>query len=222
MDCVVMDMKNVCKSYCENGLKTDVLKNISLQIKKGEFVAITGSSGAGKSTLMNIMGCLDTIDSGCFRINGKNVSSMSEKCRAYIRNRDIGFVFQGFNLIPALTAEENVMLPLLYRKNITSAERKYLARQALSAVGLSNRIHYKPYELSGGQQQRVAIARAIASKPPIILADEPTGSLDKNSGELVLDSLLKLNMSGRTVIIVTHDRNIAVRANRQIIISSAQ
>ena len=192
-----------------------MLKNISLTINDGEFVAVTGSSGSGKSTLMNIIGCLDTPDSGAYRLCGKNVASMSEKSRAAVRNREIGFIFQGFNLIPALTAEENVMLPLMYRR-MNAAMRRSLAQKALKAVGLSHRVDHKPYELSGGQQQRVAIARAIAAKPPVILADEPTGSLDRASGEVVLEALLRLNETGRTVILVTHDPFVSSAAQREI------
>ena len=217
----LIEIKNLNKYYSGAGKPVHVLKSISLNIDKGEFVAVTGSSGSGKSTLMNIIGCLDKPDSGTFRINGKNVTSMSEKSLAVIRNRDIGFIFQGFNLIPALTAEENVQLPLMYR-GVPQSERRELARKALKLVGLSNRTSHKPYQLSGGQQQRVAIARAIAACPPVILADEPTGSLDAASGELVLSALLHLHESGRTVILVTHDPKIASAAKRRITIADGK
>ncbi len=217
----IIELKNINKYYKSrsgHGESVHVLKNVSLSIKKGELAAITGSSGSGKSTLMNIIGCLDKPNGGSYRLNGKNVLMMSEKSRSAVRNRDIGFIFQGFNLIPALTAEENVMLPLLYRR-MSAKERERLARQSLKTVGLSHRADHKPYELSGGQQQRVAIARAIAAKPPMILADEPTGNLDRTSGEIVLEALLKLNASGRTVIIITHDPYVASLAGRRIRIS---
>lgn len=213
----MIELKNINKYY--GGAKgLHVLRHVTLRIESGEFCAITGASGSGKSTLMNILGCLDMPDGGVYRLDGKNITAMSEKSRAAIRNRDIGFIFQSFNLIPALTAEENVMLPLMYRRMKQSARRE-LAQKALGAVGMSHRTGHKPYELSGGQQQRVAIARAIAAKPPVILADEPTGSLDRSSGEAVLEALLRLNETGRTVILVTHDQSIAKAARREIKIS---
>ncbi len=211
----LIELNAVNKYYGTEKNRLHVLKEISFTIKKGELVAITGSSGSGKSTLMNILGCLDTPDSGVYRINGKNAAALSERSRAAIRNREIGFVFQGFNLIPALTAEENVQLPLIYR-NMPQSKRRELSRKALAMVGLSHRMDHKPYELSGGQQQRVAIARAIAAKPPMILADEPTGNLDPASGKMVLEALIRLNETGRTVILITHDPNIAAAAGRRI------
>lgn len=219
----MIELRNVEKYYKggAGARRLHVLKDITLTIGSGEFVSLTGASGSGKSTLMNIMGCLDTPDSGTLRIDGKNIAAMSEKSRAAVRNRDIGFIFQGFNLIPALTAEENVMLPLLYR-HMSQSERAKLARKALAAVGLSHRVDHKPYELSGGQQQRVAIARAIAAKPALILADEPTGSLDRASGEAVIEALLRLNEKGRTVVLVTHDSTVAAAARREIKISEGR
>lgn len=214
-------MKNLIELQCVNKYyngkcgNIHVLKNISLTIEQGEFTAITGSSGSGKSTLMNIIGCLDTPGSGKYCLNGKNVMEMSENARAHIRNREIGFIFQGFNLIYALNALENVQLPLMYR-GIPQKERTILSEKALKMVGLEKRMLHKPYELSGGQQQRVAIARAIAAKPPIILADEPTGNLDSASGEIVLETLLKLNKLGKTVVLITHDDKIAKLADRKI------
>ncbi len=217
----LISLDNVNKYYEGSGARLHVLKDVSLTVDRGELVAITGASGSGKSSLMNILGCLDLPGSGSYRLCGKNVVTMSEKSRAAVRNREIGFVFQGFNLISALTAEENVMLPLLYR-SMTQSTRRRIARSALCAVGLSHRMDHKPYELSGGQQQRVAIARAIAAKPPIILADEPTGNLDSASGELVLKALMRLHETGRTVILITHDPSVAALAQRQIVISDGR
>lgn len=217
----LIELDNVNKYYTGKKEKIYVLHDITLSIDKGEFVAITGSSGSGKSTLMNILGCLDVPTSGSYTLCGKDVMSMSEKKQASVRNRQIGFVFQGFNLIPALTAFENVQLPLIYR-GLPAKKRKELAYSALSVVGLEKRLDHKPYELSGGQQQRVAIARAIAAKPPIILADEPTGNLDSVSGEAVLEIIKELNRRGRTVILITHDKNVAAIAGRRLSIADGR
>ncbi len=217
----MLELHNINKSYYTSACRVDVLRDVSLHIGKGEMAAVTGESGSGKSTLMNILGCLDTPDSGTYILNGKNTRLLSEKARAQIRNREIGFVFQGFNLIPALTAEENVELPLIYR-SLPPAEVRRLSQNALRAVGLSHRMNHKPHELSGGQQQRTAIARAIAAKPPIILADEPTGNLDSQSGEVVLQMLKRLNELGRTVVLITHDSRVAASAQRQIVIADGR
>lgn len=211
----LIELSKIEKYYIAKNNRIHVLNNISLSIDKGEFVAITGSSGSGKSTLMNILGCLDIPTSGSYKLCGENIINMNEKKQARIRNRDIGFIFQGFNLIHALTAYENVQLPLMYR-GIPSKQRKALAVNALRMVGLEKRMNHKPYELSGGQQQRVAIARAIATKPPIILADEPTGNLDSQSGEVILEALTRLNENGKTVILITHDSKVADLARRKI------
>lgn len=211
----LIELRNINKYYSGKSNNIHVLKNISLSVDKGEMVAITGSSGSGKSTLMNILGCLDIPSTGKYILGGEDVMSMNECGQAYIRNKEIGFIFQGFNLIYALTALENVQLPLMYR-GIPSKQRKILAVKALKMVGLENRMNHKPYELSGGQQQRVAIARAIAAKPPIILADEPTGNLDSQSGEIILNALTQLNAKGKTVILITHDDKVANMAKRQI------
>lgn len=206
---------NLCKVYDTGAVKVIGLKNINLTIKKGEFVAIMGQSGSGKSTLMNLLGCLDIPTSGTYLLDGVDVSTMSENRLSDIRNRRIGFIFQGFNLISGLTAIENVELPLIYRK-MERKERKKLVYQSLERVGLKKRMRHRPSEMSGGQQQRVAIARAIAASPPIIFADEPTGNLDSKSGEEVINILRELNQEGRTVILITHDNGIARQCNRVI------
>ena len=217
----LIELKNINKYYYGKDSEIHVLKNISLSIDRGEMVAITGSSGSGKSTLMNILGCLDVPSTGKYILSGEDVMCMNEHGQANIRNKEIGFIFQGFNLIYALTALENVQLPLMYR-GIPPKQRKILAVKALKMVGLENRMNHKPYELSGGQQQRVAIARAIAAKPPIILADEPTGNLDSHSGEIILNALMRLNENGKTVILITHDDNVAKMARRRIKISDGR
>ena len=178
-------------------------------------MAIIGQSGSGKSTFMNMLGCLDTPTSGTYFLNGTDVSTMTDNELSAVRNREIGFIFQGFNLIANLTAEENVELPLIYR-GIDKKTRRQLAREALEMVGLSHRLNHKPSEMSGGQQQRVAIARAIAAKPPVILADEPTGNLDSASSKEILSILKDLHKGGRTVILITHDDGIAARAKRVV------
>lgn len=217
----LIELRHINKYYSGKSSRIHVLKDISLTIDRGELVAITGSSGSGKSTLMNILGCLDLPTSGRYVLSGIDVMNMSQRQQAHIRNKKIGFIFQGFNLIPALTALENVELPLIY-KGIPHKQRLELAEKALNTVGLEKRMEHKPYELSGGQQQRVAIARAIATKPPIILADEPTGNLDSHSGEVILDTLIKLNELGKTVILITHDNSVAQRMDRQIKISDGR
>ena len=188
---------------------------VNLKISKGEFVAIIGQSGSGKSTLMNMLGCLDVPSFGQYFLNGRDVSTMKDDDLSDVRNKEIGFIFQGFNLIPSLTAVENVELPLIYR-GISKEERKELSVKALEIVGLSHRMDHKPAEMSGGQQQRVAIARAIAAKPPVILADEPTGNLDSHSSKEILEILKELHKTGRTVILITHDNDIAAQAKRVV------
>ena len=190
-------------------------KRLSLTIQKGEFVAIVGHSGSGKSTFMNVLGCLDIPTSGSYFLNGKDVSHLSDNALSDIRNKEIGFIFQGFNLIANLDAIDNVELPLIYR-GIKKSRRRQLATQALKKVGLDARMNHKPSELSGGQQQRVAVARAIAAQPPIILADEPTGNLDSSSTQEIMHILKTLHTGGRTVIIITHDEEIADQADRVI------
>ncbi|MBE7051966.1 MAG: ABC transporter ATP-binding protein, partial [Ruminococcaceae bacterium] len=191
------------------------LDGVSLHVSKGEFVAIVGSSGSGKSTCMNIIGCLDIPTSGTYHLNGSDVSRMNEKELAHIRNRELGFIFQQYNLIPKLTVLENVELPLLY-KGVKTSERKSMALNALERVGLADRHSKYPSQLSGGQQQRVSIARALAGNPPVILADEPTGALDSKTGREVLEFLQKLNGEGTTIVLITHDNSIADQIKRVV------
>ncbi len=211
----LVEIKDVCKIYNPGENEVRALDHVSVTIDEGEFVAIIGQSGSGKSTLMNMLGCLDVPTSGLYRLHGTDVSELSDNELSDIRNREIGFIFQGFNLIPNLTALENVELPLIYR-GVGKSKRVELSKQALEKVGLANRIHHKPSEMSGGQQQRVAIARAIAQAPPIILADEPTGNLDSRSTQEIMGILQALYDEGRTVILITHDNEIADRAKRVI------
>ena len=206
-------LQNVHKIYNPGECEVRALDNVSLSIRAGEFVAIVGSSGSGKSTLMNVIGCLDMPTAGDYILGGKSVAHLSDDEQSYIRNREIGFVFQGFNLIASLNAAENVELPLIYR-GIEREKRKLLVFDALKKVGLMGRVHHRPSQMSGGQQQRVAIARAIAARPPIILADEPTGNLDSQSGHDVMQILTGLWREGKTVILITHDSEIAAQATR--------
>ena len=211
----VIAVTDLTKIYHVGECEIRALSGVTLSVKKGEFLAIIGSSGSGKSTLMNIIGCLDTPTSGRYFLSGENVAGLSEKRLAQIRNRQIGFIFQSFNLIGGEDALENVELPLLYR-GIQKAERRGLAQEALMQVGLGGRMHHRPAQMSGGQQQRVAIARAIAARPPIILADEPTGNLDSQSGGEVMEILHSLHHAGRTVVLITHDGRIAATADRTV------
>ena len=203
------------KIYNPGENEVRALDGIDLDIEKGDLVAIVGHSGSGKSTLMNMLGCLDTPTSGKYVLDGQDVASMTDNQLADVRNKEIGFIFQGFNLISNLDAVENVELPLVYR-GVSKNERKQLAMEALKSVGLEDRMKHKPNEMSGGQQQRVAVARAVAAKPPIILADEPTGNLDTKSTQEIMEILKELHRSGRTVIIITHDEEIASQAHRVI------
>lgn len=211
----LIEVKNVYKIYNPGENEVRALDGISVTIDHSEFVAIVGHSGSGKSTFMNMLGCLDTPTSGEYYLDGVNVAGMSDDELSDIRNKQIGFIFQGFNLIPSLSARENVELPLVYRA-MPAAQRRQLAEEALNRVGMGHRMDHKPSELSGGQQQRVAIARAIAARPPIIMADEPTGNLDTRSGEDVMKILHELNEEGRTIILITHDNDIARQATRAI------
>lgn len=211
----LIEIKDMRKIYNPGENEVRALDGIDLVIQQNEFVAIIGQSGSGKSTLMNMLGCLDVPTSGTYILNGKDVSALSDDEQSDIRNKEIGFIFQGFNLIATLTAKENVELPLIYR-GVSADTREELSVQALEKVGLSHRLDHKPSEMSGGQQQRVAIARAIAQAPPIILADEPTGNLDSASSAEILMILRKLHAEGRTVILITHDNEIANQAQRII------
>lgn len=211
----LIKMKNITKEYRIGDNVLKALDNISINIEKGEFVAIVGQSGSGKSTLMNILGCLDVPNNGEYYLNGMNILNSSEGKLSKIRNKQIGFIFQSFNLVNSLSAIENVELPLLYR-GIKKADRKRLAENALNMVDLGNRKEHLPSQLSGGQQQRVAIARAVASSPPLILADEPTGNLDVNSGNEIMKILFKLHKNGKTIVMITHDNNIAQSIPRKI------
>ena len=219
---MLAELRNVSKIYGE-GLESEVraLDDISLDIDRGEFVAVVGASGSGKSTMMNILGCLDIPTHGDYLLDGINVKELSDKQLSRIRNREIGFIFQGFNLIQTLSAQENVELPLIYR-NIGASKRAELAHEALTRVGLGDRGKHRPSEMSGGQQQRVAIARAIATQPPIIMADEPTGALDSKTGHEVLGFLQSLNREGSTIILITHDNGIASTAKRMVRISDGR
>ncbi len=211
----LIEIHDMHKVYNPGENEVRALDGINLSIDRNEFVAIIGQSGSGKSTLMNMLGCLDIPTSGQYILNGEDVSDLTDNELSDIRNKEIGFIFQGFNLIATLTAFENVELPLIYR-GVPGREREELSVTALEKVGLGNRMDHKPSEMSGGQQQRVAIARAIAQAPPIILADEPTGNLDSGSSEEILGILKNLHKEGRTVIIITHDNDIARRADRVI------
>ncbi len=212
---ILVEMKDICKIYNPGENEVRALDHVNLTIHRGEFVAIIGQSGSGKSTLMNMIGCLDVPTSGSYILSGHDVAKMSDDQLSDIRNSEIGFIFQGFNLIANLTARENVELPLIYR-GVPQKERHALSEQALSRVGLANRMTHRPSEMSGGQQQRVAIARAIAQAPPVILADEPTGNLDSASSKEILGILKALYKDGRTVILITHDNGIAAQAKRII------
>ena len=211
----LIHIENMKKIYNPGENEVRALDGIDLDIEKGDLVAIVGHSGSGKSTLMNMLGCLDTPTSGKYVLDGQDVASMTDNQLADVRNKEIGFIFQGFNLISNLDAVGNVELPLVYR-GVSKNERKQLAMEALKSVGLEDRMKHKPNEMSGGQQQRVAVARAVAAKPPIILADEPTGNLDTKSTQEIMEILKELHRSGRTVIIITHDEEIASQAHRVI------
>jgi putative ABC transport system ATP-binding protein len=213
----IIEVKNLKKKYHLGDLEVNALRGVSFDIDKGQFSAIMGPSGSGKSTLMHIIGCLDSPTSGEYLLNGKNVAEMSEDQLASIRNKDIGFVFQKFHLLPRSTALENVVLPLKYAK-VDKNKRIDRAKESLNLVGLGDRMNHKPTELSGGQQQRVAVARALVNSPSILFADEPTGNLDSKTGKEVLNLLHELNNKGQTIVVITHEKEIADRTERTIFI----
>lgn len=213
--------ENLCRYFRVGGIVVKALDGVSLDIRDGEYVTICGASGSGKSTLMNILGCLDTPTSGSYLLDGEEVPSLNDEKLSRIRGSKIGFVFQSFNLIPSLTAEENVELPLMYR-GIPRRQRREAAREALEQVGLLNRANHRPCEMSGGQQQRTAIARAIAARPSLILADEPCGNLDSRSGRVICEILEALHLCGKTIVMITHDENAARHAERLIRISDGR
>ena len=219
---MLIDIENVFKIYNE-GTEAEVraLNGVDLAIDRGEFVAVVGQSGSGKSTLMNILGYLDIPTRGTYRIDGQDVRELDDTQLSHIRNKQVGFIFQGYNLIPSLTAYENVELPLIYQ-NVSAFKRRDLVMDAMARVGVAERYRHHPAEMSGGQQQRVAIARAIATHPPIIMADEPTGALDSHTGKEVLHFLQELNKEGSTIILITHDNSIAATARRVVRISDGK
>jgi len=217
----VIKLENIFKTYDNGKLKVPALKGIDLCVENGEFLSIVGASGSGKSTLMNIIGCLDVADSGNYLLLDKNVAKMREKELSSIRRKNIGFVFQKFNLISTLNAFENVALPLMYA-NLDSKNREKRVKSALESVGLLDRMYHKPNELSGGQQQRVAIARAIVTNPQILLADEPTGNLDSKSAEQIMKLLCELNKQGVSIVLITHDNKTASFANRQVMVQDGK
>lgn len=211
----LIKIKDLIKSYDTGRVKVQALKGINLDINQGEMVAITGPSGSGKSTLMNLLGCLDTATSGSYRLLNQEVSGLNKEQLAEVRNRRIGFIFQSFNLLPQITAYENVEMPLLFG-NVPKTKRRERVHELLERVGLGHRMDHKPTELSGGQMQRVAIARALAMEPDIILADEPTGNLDTSSGGDIMGLFEELWQNGHTIIVITHDPALANRAQRQV------
>ena len=211
----LITLEHISKIYRRGSEEVRALDDVSLTVDRGEFVTVVGQSGSGKSTLMNILGCLDTPTTGEYRLDGHAVSALRDDALSLARNRHIGFVFQGFNLVPSLSALENVELPLLYR-GMRRGERRELATACLEQVGLGGRMHHRPAEMSGGQQQRVAIARALAARPPILLADEPTGNLDAASGQEVMAILNTLHAQGTTIVLITHDTGIAAQAPRRV------
>ena len=219
---MLIQLRNVYKIYGE-GLESEVraLDGVSLEIERGEFVAIVGQSGSGKSTMMNVLGCLDIPTRGDYFLDGVDVRELTDKELSHIRNKQIGFIFQQYNLIQTLNVLENVELPLIYQ-GIGAERRRELAQEALEKVGLANREKHKPSEMSGGQQQRVAIARAISTHPPVIMADEPTGALDSRTGQQVLKFLQQLNREGSTIILITHDNGIAATAPRMVRLSDGK
>lgn len=211
----IIKLHNVCKTYQMGKVEVKALCRVDLEIKRGEFVAIMGPSGSGKSTMVNMVGCLDIPTKGAIYLDGKNIAQLEESDLAQIRGKKIGFIFQQFNLIPTLSALENVTLPMMFQNESSAEERRERARRLLTMMELGDRVNHKPNEMSGGQQQRVAIARSLANNPEVILADEPTGNLDSKTGKIVMNFLAKLNKEeGKTIIMVTHDKYVAEHADR--------
>ncbi len=217
----VINIQNMYKIYNPGENEVRALNGVNLQIQQGEFVAIVGHSGSGKSTLMNMVGCLDIPTAGIYELNGIDVSQLDDNQLSEIRNQQIGFVFQSFNLIQNLTADENVEVPLIYR-GVAASKRRVLVESALHRVGLEERMRHRPNEMSGGQQQRVAVARAIAGKPPLILADEPTGNLDTKAGAAVFSIITQLHQEGNTIVLITHDDGLAAKASRMVRITDGK
>ena len=211
----MIEMQDIVKQYTLGGETIYALDHVSLRVEKGEYVTIIGPSGSGKSTLMNLIGCLDTADSGSYLLNGKPIRKYRERQLAEVRSKQIGFIFQGFNLLPKLSALENVELPMIYQ-GVRATERKKRAVAALERVGLGGRMKHRPNQLSGGQQQRCAIARAIAVNPSLILADEPTGNLDQKTGREILNIFDELHQAGNTIVLITHDPKVALCGQRMI------
>jgi len=215
MTTAIIDMSGIRKVYDTGKVKVEALKGIDLSVQRGEFVAVVGPSGSGKSTLMNLIGCLDTPSEGTYRLGGEAVSKFSRDALADVRNRRVGFVFQGFNLLPQISAFENVELPLLFG-GVSPRKRRERVEELMARVGLSDRLEFKPTELSGGQMQRVAIARALAMNPDVVLADEPTGNLDTSAGGDIMELFTDLWKQGSTLVVITHDVSLARRANRVV------
>ncbi|HUC41645.1 MAG TPA: ABC transporter ATP-binding protein [Gemmatimonadales bacterium] len=218
----LIEARNLAKTYRLGQVDVQALRGVDADVAAGEFIAITGPSGSGKSTLMHILGCLDSPTSGTYRLDGEDVGTLSGKRLAHVRNRKVGFVFQTFNLMPRLTVEENVALPLKYRGGVPRAVRRARALQLLARLGLSDRVGHRPDELSGGERQRVAIARALVGEPAILMADEPTGNLDSQAGSEVLKTFAELHAAGHTIVLVTHDPGVAARAQRVIQMSDGR
>ena len=217
----LIELKNISKQYRMGEETVFALQDVSLEVEQGEFVSVVGKSGSGKSTMMNLMGCLDRPSSGEYRLGGRLINQMKDRELSRIRNRDIGFVFQGFHLVPDLTALENVELPLAYR-GWSAARRRRAAEQALVQLGLGQRLNHRPGQMSGGQQQRVAIARALAANPSLVLADEPTGNLDREAGQEVMSLLAELWRQGKTIVLITHDAGVAACAPRCVTIEKGK
>ncbi|PYI55490.1 ABC transporter ATP-binding protein [Paenibacillus flagellatus] len=217
----IIELTDICKSYGRGAEEVQILKNVSLTVETGDFVAIVGPSGSGKSTLMNTIGLLDTPTSGTYRLDGTATEKLNDSQMAVVRNKKIGFIFQQFNLLPRLSALENVELPLIYA-GVGKSERRERAKRMLESLGMGARIDHRPSQLSGGQQQRVAIARALAGSPSLLLADEPTGALDSKTGTEVLELMIELNEQGNTIVLITHDSHIADHAKRVVSIRDGE